>query len=273
MGQRRRCQHVMIGTRARPCWAACPQESPRQALWRSHFSLRQAARENAPGKQQQLMWRSSNPDHSVSAWELAQDRALLILKSLLLVAVTTVGLLILDRFFALRHVTLVYLVPVIIAATKLGIMPAVIAALAGCGATAFLFYPPIYSFLVEDPQHLIELPLFVFVAIVTGHLATNLRRQADLARRRETEVHGLYAFSRRLAAAHTAGDIYTAIREHVAAILGRRTILFETAPQGAAGATLSSEGRVPEQVKVATKALAESQKGSGNGSVVEDGEG
>ena len=216
------------------------------------------------------MWRSSNPDHSVSAWELAQDRALLILKSLLLVAVTTVGLLILDRFFALRHVTLVYLVPVIIAATKLGIMPAVIAALAGCGATAFLFYPPIYSFLVEDPQHLIELPLFVFVAIVTGHLATNLRRQADLARRRETEVHGLYAFSRRLAAAHTAGDIYTAIREHVAAIIGRRTVLFEAAPRGGVGATLSGEERVPDEVKRESEAAVAGGKGGG---VVSDGEG
>jgi K+-sensing histidine kinase KdpD len=128
-----------------------------------------------------------------------------------------------DQFFALRHVTLVYLVPVVIAATKLGIGPAVIAAVAGVGASAFFFYPPIYSFLVEDPQHVIELPLFVFVAIVTGHLATSLRRQADLARRRETEVHDLYAFSRRLAAAHTPGDICTAIREHLASIIGRRT--------------------------------------------------
>ena len=91
-----------------------------------------------------------------------------VLKSLALVGVTTIGLLILDQFFALRHVTLVYLVPVVIAATKLGIVPAVIAAIAGGGASAFFFYPPIYSFLVQDPQHLIELPLFVFVAIVTA---------------------------------------------------------------------------------------------------------
>jgi two-component system, OmpR family, sensor histidine kinase KdpD len=202
-----------------------------------------------------------------------QDGTLSVLKSLVLVGITTIGLMILDQFFALRHVTLVYVVPVVVAATKLGIVPAVIAAIAGGGASAFFFYPPIYSFVVEDPQHLIELPLFVFVAIVTGHLATNLRRQADLARRRETEVHDLYAFSRRLAAAHTPSDIYTAIREHLASIIGRRTILFEAAPRGAAGAPLSSEGRVPEQVKRATEALAEGRKGLGDGSVVEDGEG
>jgi two-component system, OmpR family, sensor histidine kinase KdpD len=219
------------------------------------------------------MRRNSEQLSRASVWRRTQDYALPVLKSLVLVAVTTIGLLVLDQFFALRHVTLVYLVPVVIAATKLGIVPAVIAAIAGGGASAFFFYPPIYSFLVEDPQHLIELPLFVFVAIVTGHLATNLRRQADLARRREAEVHDLYAFSRRLAAAHTPGDIYTAIREHLTSIIGRRTILFETAPPGAASAAVSSEERVPEQVKCATAVLAEGRKGSGNGSVVEDGEG
>src|SRR5215510_5925828 len=195
------------------------------------------------------MRQNSDQDDRASVWRRIQNDAVSVLKSLVLVAITTIGLLVLDQFFALRHVTLVYLVPVVLAATKLGIVPAVIAAIAGGGASAFFFYPPIYSFLVEDPQHLIELPLFVFVAVVTGHLATNLRRQADLARRRETEVHGLYAFSRRLAAAHTPGDIYTAIREHVAAIIGRRTVLFEAAPRGGVGATLSGEERVPDEVK------------------------
>ena len=162
---------------------------------------------------------------------------------------------------------------VVIAATKLGIVPAVIAAIAGAGASAFFFYPPIYSFLVRDPQHLIELPLFVFVAIVTGHLATNLRRQADLARRHETEVQDLYAFSRRLAAAHTVSDIYTAIRQHLTSIIGRRTILFETAPRGGVGATLSTEERVPERVKRATEAVIGRREGSRSDSVVDDGEG
>src|SRR6266516_2070774 len=208
------------------------------------------------------MRQTSDQVDRVSVWRRLQDDALSVLKSLVLVAITTIGLLVLDHFFALRHVTLVYLVPVVIAATKLGIVPAVIAAIAGGGASAFFFYPPIYSFLVEDPQHLIELPLFVFVAIVTGHLATNLRRQAELARRREREVHGLYTFSRRLAAAHTTSEIYTAIREHLASIIGRRIILFETAPRGGVGVTLSDEEAVPQRVQQETEAVAAGRAGS-----------
>ena len=49
-----------------------------------------------------------------------------VLKSLALVGVTTLALLILDQFFALRHVTLVYLVPVLIDEKKLRIANAVI---------------------------------------------------------------------------------------------------------------------------------------------------
>src|SRR5262245_20200800 len=127
-----------------------------------------------------------------------QDDALSVFKSLLLVVITTIVLLILEQFFFLRHLILIYLIPVIIAAMNLGMVTAIIAAAASGAATVFFFYPPIYSFLVEDPQHLIELALFSFVAIVTGLLATNLRQHADIARRRETEMRELYAFSRRL---------------------------------------------------------------------------
>jgi two-component system sensor histidine kinase KdpD len=111
------------------------------------------------------------------------------------------------------------------------------------------------------------------VAIVTGHLATNLRRQAELARRRETEVNDLYAFSRRLAAAHTASDIYTAIRQHLASIIGRRTILLETAPRGGVAAASSDEATVPAQVKREAEAVAGGRQGRGDGGIVRDGDG
>jgi K+-sensing histidine kinase KdpD len=66
------------------------------------------------------------------------------------------------------------------------LIPVVIVAFASAGATVFFSYPPIYGFALEDSQHLIELSTFGLVAIVIGHLATNLRRQADLTSRRES---------------------------------------------------------------------------------------
>src|SRR5262249_6237275 len=170
------------------------------------------------------MRQDSDQVREASVRRRLRDDALSVLKPLLLVGVTTIALLIVEQFFSLRHLILIYLIPVVIAAMNLGMVPAIIAAAASGAAMVFFFYPPIYSFLVEDPQHLIELALFSFVAIVTGLLATSLRRHAGIARRRETEMRDLYAFSRRLVAAHTTSDIYTAIREHLASITGYRTI-------------------------------------------------
>src|SRR5262245_1004932 len=219
------------------------------------------------------MRQDSDQVSQASVWGQIQDDALSVLKSLLLVAITTIVLLIVEQFFSIRHLILIYLIPVVIAAMNLGMRPAVVAVIASGAATVFFFYPPIYSFLVEDPQHVIELLLFGFVAIVTGVLATNLRQQADLARRRETEMRELYAFSRRLVAAHTTSDIYIAVREHLASITGYRTILFEIVARDGGSATVSSEERVPEQVKRVAQLVVEDRKGSGKGRVVEDGEG
>jgi two-component system, OmpR family, sensor histidine kinase KdpD len=68
--------------------------------------------------------------------------------------------------------------------------------------------------------------LFMVVAVVTSHLANSMKRQTELARRREREMGNLYAFSRRLAAASSARDIYRAIEEHLANLVQRNVILF-----------------------------------------------
>jgi two-component system sensor histidine kinase KdpD len=51
----------------------------------------------------------------------------------------------------------------------------VICAVVAVGASAFFFYPPIYDFRVYNPIHLVDIVLFIFVAIVTGKLATDVR--------------------------------------------------------------------------------------------------
>jgi K+-sensing histidine kinase KdpD len=96
--------------------------------------------------------------------------------SLLLVAVLTAALAIASWFADVEHVTIIYLIPVLAAAIRGGVLPAVISALAGIGAAAFFFYPPIYDFRVHNPVHVVDLVLFVFVAVVTGQLATSVRR-------------------------------------------------------------------------------------------------
>jgi K+-sensing histidine kinase KdpD len=96
--------------------------------------------------------------------------------SLMLVALLTAALAATSLFADVEHVTIIYLIPVLVAAIRGGVVPAVISALAGVGAAAFFFYPPLYDFRVYNPVHIVDLILFVFVAIVTGQLAANVRQ-------------------------------------------------------------------------------------------------
>ena len=85
--------------------------------------------------------------------------------------------------------SIVYLVPVFIAAMRLGLVPALAAAVAGVAASAYFFYPPIYSFRIADPQHILDLVLFVMVAVVISRLATSyLSVVAEARMRQETDL-------------------------------------------------------------------------------------
>jgi K+-sensing histidine kinase KdpD len=96
--------------------------------------------------------------------------------ALLLVAALTAALAALQRFVAVETVTIIYLIPVLVGAIRGGVIPAVLAAAVAIGASAFFFYEPIYDFRVHNPIHLVDLVLFIIVAVVTGQLATSVRR-------------------------------------------------------------------------------------------------
>lgn len=107
--------------------------------------------------------------------------------ALLLLALLTAAMVTLQNFVDIGTVTIIYLIAVLFAAIRGGVVPAVISAVAAIGAAAFFFYPPIYDFRVHNPIHLIDLVLFIIVAVTTGKLATGVRQakmreQADALR-------------------------------------------------------------------------------------------
>src|SRR6202050_5216458 len=91
--------------------------------------------------------------------------------ALALVGVATVALVVINYFVQLDFVPLIYLVPVVIAATQWGILAVIVAAVAGALSVVFFFSPPLYSLSLSDPQDAIDLTLFLLVAIITGNLA------------------------------------------------------------------------------------------------------
>jgi two-component system sensor histidine kinase KdpD len=98
----------------------------------------------------------------------------LVLTLLLCAGVTAaVGLVLL--LYKIEHVTILYLIPVMVAALRWGIVPALVAAIVGVVAPAYFFYPPIYDLRVTNPDQVVDLLLFVIVAVVTSQLGVSLR--------------------------------------------------------------------------------------------------
>jgi two-component system sensor histidine kinase KdpD len=139
--------------------------------------------------------------------------------ALVAVGVATATILIFrDVLPVLNIITIVYLVPVVVAAVRWGIWPATFASVTGALAADYLFYPPLYSFRIDDPQNIADLIVFLIVGLVIGNMAGDLRE-------REREIRDLYGYSKQLAACFTTADLIKATQSYLAKYLGRPTIL------------------------------------------------
>src|ERR1700732_3894613 len=124
--------------------------------------------------------------------------------ALVRVAETTVVVYALTQSREVRRGSVIYLLPVLLAGWHLGLIPALVAAVAGVLWSGYFFFSPYYSYYLARPNEILNLVLFMVVAVVTSHLANSMKRQTELARKRENEMSYLYAFSRRLAGAASA---------------------------------------------------------------------
>jgi two-component system sensor histidine kinase KdpD len=129
-------------------------------------------------------------EEPVSSRVLKND-VLPLLLSVVNIGLVTAALLSLEQNVAANLVPVAYLIPVIFAATRWGIWPAMLASVAGMVAADFFFFPPIYSLRVEDPQEAVDLLLFLIVSLVSSNLASRLRRETEMLRQREAEIQRL----------------------------------------------------------------------------------
>jgi two-component system sensor histidine kinase KdpD len=189
--------------------------------------------------------------------------------ALVLVAATTLVAYVLIQSFDVRRGSVIYLLPVLLAGWHLGLVPALVAAVAGVLWSGYFFFSPYYSFYLARPNEILNLLLFMVVAVVTSHLANSMKKQTEVARKSEKDMGDLYAFSRRLAAASSAADIYLAIEEHLASLVQRKVVLFGAVPDSDRDVKLEQEG-LSQRVH---SAIAEVRAGRTLATTVDDGAG
>lgn len=97
------------------------------------------------------------------------------------------------------NTVMLFLLTVVLVATRWGRGPAVWAAFLSVGLFDFFYVPPRWSFAVSDIQYLLTFAVMLAVALIIGHLTIGLRLRADEAQQVAQRSDALYKLASRLA--------------------------------------------------------------------------
>jgi two-component system sensor histidine kinase KdpD len=138
---------------------------------------------------------------------------------------TGVGIVI-DRLIVLPNISLVFVVPVMLAAARHGLVPSLWVSMLGVLAFNFFFLPPLYEFTIRDPANVVALFFFMVVAVIASTLAARTRSQTEAARREARTTAELYAFSRKIVGVMDLYDLLWTIVTHLARLLNAEVVIL-----------------------------------------------
>jgi two-component system, OmpR family, sensor histidine kinase KdpD len=136
-------------------------------------------------------------------------------KSLVLVIAATAVSELAFQFLSPTNLVMIYLLAVVLAATRLGRKPAIMTAFLGVLAFDFFFVPPRFTFAVTDTEYFITFAALFTVGVVISTLVSQSRERAEAIRVREVQTASLYYLSRDLAAAADVKGILDAVIKNV----------------------------------------------------------
>lgn len=149
--------------------------------------------------------------------------------SLAMVAAATVVAFVVDHIVQASNLSLVFVIPVIVAALRFGWAPAVASALLSVAIFDFLFVPPRMSFEVASPTDLWALALLLLVAAIASTVGAQARRRALEAWRAAERAEALHALAHAVIKAepadrlmHTASKALGHIFDAPAVVLGEQ---------------------------------------------------
>ncbi len=128
------------------------------------------------------------------------------------------------------NLVMLYLLVVVVAATRWGRGPSVLTAIFSVLAFDFFMVPPHLTFAVADAQYFLTFFGLLVVGLVISTLAAREREQAESARRRETHTAALYDLSRDLATTVSRATVIQAAIRHISELFNCEVAMF--LPQG-----------------------------------------
>jgi two-component system sensor histidine kinase KdpD len=132
----------------------------------------------------------------------------------------------------LPDVVMIYLLGIMLVASRLGFGPSLAAALASVAAFDFFFVPPYLTLAFADLRHGTTFVVMFAVAFVISALTQRVRNQAATASEREQRTASLYALSRELANAQGVEQVVGAAANRVERAFGAGVSVFTPSASG-----------------------------------------
>ncbi len=134
----------------------------------------------------------------------------------------------------LGNVALLYLLPVMAAASLYGLRTGLFAGIVSSLAYNFFFLPPVGTLSVSNPENIISIFVLLGVAVATSQLTSRVRAQADLAAASARDNATLAGFLHRLSGLADPAEAARVICEDIALLFEVQAVLLTPSPAGLA---------------------------------------
>lgn len=134
--------------------------------------------------------------------------------------------LIIEPYLGNDNNDLIFLTAVFVVAVNFGLLPSITASILSMFAYNFFFLPPLYTFAVSNPAHLIAVFFFLAAALFASNLAGRVRDQVSAARMRARTTEALYAFSRKIAGVASLDDLLWAAAFQISSMLNVNVVVL-----------------------------------------------
>jgi two-component system sensor histidine kinase KdpD len=111
-----------------------------------------------------------------------------------------------------------YLITILLIATKWGLREAVLASIVATLCFNFFFLPPVGTFTIADVQNWVALFAFLVTSLIASQLSERAKRRTMEVESRQTEIERLYALSRAILLTDAKQPIAKQIAGEIAAI-------------------------------------------------------
>jgi two-component system sensor histidine kinase KdpD len=132
----------------------------------------------------------------------------------------------------LGNVALLYLLPVMAAASLFGLRTGLFAGLLSSLAYNFFFLPPTGTLTISNPENVISILVLLGVAFATSQLTSRVRAQADIAAASARTNAALAGFLRQLTPLTEPVDLARAVCDEIGRLFDLRTVIVVTNETG-----------------------------------------